>query len=56
MENNQSSLADRSWGILARSIFYPFREIEFSAACLAANRRLSVAINPTAFQAVDFSP
>ena len=29
MENNHSSLADRSWGILARSIFYPFREIEF---------------------------
>jgi hypothetical protein len=29
MENNQSSLTHRSWGILARSIFYPFREIEF---------------------------
>ena len=29
MENNQSSLADRSWGILARSFFHPFREIEF---------------------------
>ncbi len=29
MENNQSSLTDRSWGILARSIFYPFREIGF---------------------------
>ncbi len=29
MENNHSSLADRSWGIVARSIFYPFREIEF---------------------------
>ena len=38
MENNQSSLADRSWGILARSILHPFREIEFFRSLYSPER------------------
>jgi len=29
MQNHQPTFANRSWGILARSIFRSFREIEF---------------------------